>query len=393
MTSNAPTSAPSAAEQPAVEPSAPPDLARKFPLVPRPRPPAHPLSSRIDEITALARLATTGPPQRRLRNATRALNQAALIASDTGNPELARDLCWHQFHALVHLGPHPDLSSTAVLQPLVNLGRLADRDGKPDEACALYKNLHHAISTRTNAHLAGRVIDLGGFFTDAQTRNDQLRFVWAVVLADGTRALTRAGHWHTALDQLHRYRGVGYRMLDGRQTAVLTHALHDDLNTALTLIDTSQPVERWEHAIIGVLRTLAHAANGHPIDTTPMLDSYLALRVTGTNALFHVALGLAALDLTTNAEQHRLIAAQLTANLRAHPDARTATQLIQHRIAQSVMSAADTAAAHSIKEQSTSTRRNGVDDRLAELNAAATAAMNQIQPDTAHPHQSCKRHA
>lgn len=70
------------------------NLERWFPLVPRPRPPGHRLADRVDMITQDAVLAHEGTGQEALDAASRVYNGAALIASDTGQQELARTWCW-----------------------------------------------------------------------------------------------------------------------------------------------------------------------------------------------------------------------------------------------------------------------------------------------------------
>ncbi|MET9869037.1 hypothetical protein ABZZ16_23195, partial [Streptomyces sp. NPDC006386] len=74
-------------------------IARRFPLVARPRPACPPLADRVREITDLAAAAKR---DNTVNSATVALNKAALIASDCGMPDLARALCWR--HAEVVLG-------------------------------------------------------------------------------------------------------------------------------------------------------------------------------------------------------------------------------------------------------------------------------------------------
>ncbi|MGH3167196.1 MAG: hypothetical protein ACRDN0_15065 [Trebonia sp.] len=67
--------------------------ARRFPLVPRPKPRRRPLTQRTDRVAQLADQAsqTAGQP---LTRAAEACTLAALIASDCDTLGLARDLRW-----------------------------------------------------------------------------------------------------------------------------------------------------------------------------------------------------------------------------------------------------------------------------------------------------------
>lgn len=75
-------------------------LARRFPLVARSRPPCAPLDARVGELCRLADSAarSTDPTA-----ASAVYNQAALLASDAGLPELARTWC-HRHAILLFCG-------------------------------------------------------------------------------------------------------------------------------------------------------------------------------------------------------------------------------------------------------------------------------------------------
>jgi len=59
------------------------------------------------------------------------------------------------------------------------------------------------------------------------------RWLWSVLLGDGTRALAGACRWKQALVHVEQHRGIGQRLLDGRQVAILAHCLGGDVTTAL----------------------------------------------------------------------------------------------------------------------------------------------------------------
>ncbi|EKX61085.1 hypothetical protein STRIP9103_03985 [Streptomyces ipomoeae 91-03] len=60
-------------------------------------------------------------------------NQAALIASDLGLPDLAREMCHQHAAAYLHACPLPGMSAIRGLEPVVNLARLQIRAGHADE--------------------------------------------------------------------------------------------------------------------------------------------------------------------------------------------------------------------------------------------------------------------
>ncbi|WP_157032300.1 hypothetical protein [Kitasatospora cheerisanensis] len=68
------------------------------------------------------------------------------------------------------------------------------------------------------------------------------------VAADGTLALTTTGRWSEALRHIDEHRGIGRRILDGRQTAVLARATASDPPGALAQLDDAEPGARWEDA-------------------------------------------------------------------------------------------------------------------------------------------------
>src|SRR5690348_6438409 len=103
----------------------------RFPLVARPRPACAPLEARIHHLCELARSAERSSDR---SAASTVFNQAALLASDIGLADLARDWC-HQ-HAGIYLRMRPLDGTPArhALEPLVNLVRLRIRANDSDDA-------------------------------------------------------------------------------------------------------------------------------------------------------------------------------------------------------------------------------------------------------------------
>lgn len=277
-------------------------VADRFPLLPRTRPPAQTLHRRIDEIRELALSASRVPGHARLSTATEVLNKAALIASDTGLTELARQLCWRQFDLFHTATPLTATTAKLALQPIVNLGRLTARRGDPARAYQIFEDTYQAVSTETATRIDGRDIDFRHFVHHTDQRHHLRRFLWAILLAEGTRALTTAGRWHDALTHLQHHHGIGRRMLDGRQAAILARCATGDLDTALDLLTSATTPEPWEHAVATCLHALCLRLANRPAATSAatMIQAYLHLEPTPEHLLFRTRLGLCLIDVMRN---------------------------------------------------------------------------------------------
>lgn len=233
-------------------------FARRFPLVARTRPSCVPLARRVAELCERAReAARTGD----LTEAAAVHNQATLIASDCGLPDLARQWC-HQ-HVNIYLRARPlDVQiARLALEPITNLARLYIREGQGERAFALMDTLFTAVSSRTAADVDG--IEIPADLTDTAETHKQIRsWLWAVLLATGARALASAGRWAEARARLDGYKGIGRRMLDGRQAAVIAHAVSGDTDSALALLADTTPGEPWENAVTACLTIQCHGASG-----------------------------------------------------------------------------------------------------------------------------------
>jgi hypothetical protein len=249
-----------------------------FPLVPRPRPPGSPLDTRVEELTALTVGTEQGTGQERATRAAEVLNKAALIASDCGVPGLARQLCHRQYALLAQSAPLPAWAVRLALQPVLNVPRQLIREGRADEAHTMLETLHRAALNRAAADIEGRPIDFGTLTDRAEAHKEARTLTWTALLADGTRALAQAGHWTEAADLAAAHRGIGTRLLDGRQTAILAR-LHDGhADQAAEMVEESEASESWENAVQSILRVLCRRATSSitGADTATMLALALA---------------------------------------------------------------------------------------------------------------------
>jgi hypothetical protein len=187
--------------------------ARRFPLVPRARPACHQLDVRVRQLACLAGTAAAAPAGAS-RTAAEASNLGALIASDCGPPDLARDLWRRQFE--IWRGARPFRAATAklALSPLINLGRLRARDGDGIAAHHLIETLFTAVRHQAAAELDGLVTDLGDLTRTPADHREIIQWLWTVLVADGTRALAHVGLWGQALHHVQDNRGISRSLQD-----------------------------------------------------------------------------------------------------------------------------------------------------------------------------------
>jgi hypothetical protein len=121
------------------------------------------------------------------------------------------------------------------------------------------------------------------------------------LLVDGARALARSGHWTPAAEAMTAHRGIGKRLLDGRQILIMSLMERGLDQQARDTIDATSPAEPWETAVAALLRIACRpesAPTPQP-ELDRVLHQILALttRPDPTAVSFHTRLGLAALDL------------------------------------------------------------------------------------------------
>lgn len=272
-------------------------VANWFPLLPRARPRCQPLSLRVAEISDLARSASCGTNEQSLLSAAEAHNKAALIASDCGLTDLAQQLCWRQFDIFRTATPLAMRTAKLALQPVVNLGRLFIRDGQGARAYQIFQSIFDAISVSALVIVDGRSVDFGRFAMQVESLPEVRRFLWTVLLADGTRALAKAGRWDEALRHVERYKGIGRRMLDGRQVAILGRCAAGDCDGAIALLNDSLTPDAWEAAVAAYLRSLCLSIGDRPLGSSVavLTKQYLQLDSAPGQHVFNTRLGLSVL--------------------------------------------------------------------------------------------------
>lgn len=274
--------------------------AQRFPLVARFRPACLPLPKRV---RALVDLADTAVKETDQGLASSVYNQAALIASDLGFPDLARGMCHEHAAVYLHACPLPAMSAIRGLEPVVNLARLQIRGGHADVGRQRLLDLYAAVEAGAPARFEGVAVPADLTATDKE-RHEVVAWLWRVLLADGTRALTTEGRWSEALAHIETHRGVGKRMLDGRQVAVLASLAAGDTAHASALLADTVPGEPWEQTVTACLTVLCRRDAGQPVDghLADLAATYLDRAAEPGMTVFDIRLGLTVLDAIGSAD-------------------------------------------------------------------------------------------
>ena len=283
-------------------------IAQRFPLVARFRPACLPLPERV---RALADLADTAVKETNQGLASAVYNQAALIASDLGLADLARELCHEHAAAYLHACPLPGMSAIRGLEPVVNLARLQIRAGHGDDGRQRLLDLYEAVGAGAAARFEGVAVPANLTATD-EDRQEVRAWLWRVLLADGTRSFTAEGRWVEALRHIEAHRGVGNRMLDGRQVAVLAALVEGDTAGAAALVTATMPGDPWEQAVSTCLSVLCRRDAGQPFDghLASLVTTYSERKSETGMTVFDTRLGLTVLDAIGSAEvpaAHRIV--------------------------------------------------------------------------------------
>jgi hypothetical protein len=324
-------------------------VARRFPLVSRVKPPGRSLDERIAALGQTLREPAGADTYDRLARASEALNVAALIASDCGMPEVATRLCWEHYAIFDTARPLPFKVAKLALQPVLNIPRQMIREGDGAAAYAVLAALLDAARHKTAAMVEGHRVDMADVTLLPEDHKTICTGLWAAVLTDGSRALVQAGRWTEAAEALALQRGVGIRLLDGRQVSILALVQQNNARLAVVMADESQLVDPWEKVVGAILRTYCRAAAGALTenDLGDALAAALGLvdETEPTTVVFRVRVALAAVDLAAVLGRPRQEAtgAQLihAITARAAHDAYAAREVLASDVLRDAMKSAD----------------------------------------------------
>ncbi|MFI5689993.1 hypothetical protein [Streptomyces sp. NPDC051636] len=314
-------------------------IARRFPLVARFRPACLPLSARV---RSLAELADRASKQSEPGLASTVFNQAALLASDLDLPDLARLMCHRHADAYLRACPLPAMSAIRGLEPLVNLARLQIRAGQTDDGRRRLLGLYEAVGAGRAAVFEGITVP-DDLTRASEDRREVHAWLWRVVLADGTRTLTTAGRWLEALAHIEQHRGVGTRMLDGRQVAIVFALTAGDTGRAAKLLEETVPGDPWEQAVIACFKVLCRRYAGEHLDDclTDLVSTYLNHEAEPGMTVFDTRLGLTVLDAIDSSEHPgaRPLVDDLARRTLEAQNGYAARELLAHRLFTTVAAA------------------------------------------------------
>ncbi|WP_335986657.1 hypothetical protein [Glycomyces sp. MUSA5-2] len=244
----------------------------------------------------------------RARSATEAaaaLNLTALVASDIGAHDLARDMCWRQFSVLAEHTPLGAEHAALAMEPIINLARLATRQDDGDRAHRLLDQALTAAHEPARIAIDGRAVDFTTLAADAAGCHAMKEKLWIAFLSDGARALTRAGRWAEAQQAAERRNGIGIRLLDGRQTAIIASLAAGKREDTEALLADTEVIDPWERALLTYLELCASPASDLDIEARyeRLIDQITALELPIEQQLFQIRLGVSALEVA--ASDHR----------------------------------------------------------------------------------------
>lgn len=364
-------------------------IARRFPLISRARPPGLPLEVRVRELRQLALDRGEHDEHGRMTRAGEVCNKAALIASDCAMPPLARELCWRQHDIFDHARPLPAPAAKLALQPVLNIPRQLIREGDGDGAYQILDQLYRAARARTETEVAGRRITLRDVTSAPDDHKTVTRLLWAALLADGARALAQAGRWQEAADHATSHRGVGVRLLDGRQVTILALVDRDEPDRAAALVDDSVTEQPWELAVASALRVYCQHATGTAVesDVETMLGRALGLLedTDSSTAVFRTRLGMTALDLADGFDMAHIPTVRNAIMATAVADAYAARDVLAHPDLCSAMTADQQRSFDALVRTSGLGRATMPPELLTDLLASVCLAEDRLRGLLHHP--------
>ena len=179
----------------------------------------------------------------------------------------------------------------------------------------------------------GRTISSSHLMSHEDDHREIIQWLWSILLADGTRALARAGRWADARRHAEQHKGIGRRLLDGRQVGILAHCMARDYDMARGVLAGTSALTPWEEAVAACLTALCLTAAGCPAGAsiTTMMDTCLALEPAREHAVFQVRLGLCVLDLANGAKLAPQVAGAVVRDALEAADAYAALDAVTHQ--------------------------------------------------------------
>jgi hypothetical protein len=306
---------------------------RYFPLTGRPRPACRTLPERVTEVEDITRTARQ-PGADVVHHAAHALNKAALLASDCGLPDLARDLCWRHIGAYRDLGrPLVIAEARGILEPTLNLARLAIRAGAHDEALRLLDSIHQALADGTDLTISGTVLPLAGLAITGAEHRKLREWAWLQHLSEGIRACALLGRWDAAERHAIAHRGIGDHLMEGRQAAIIARLVSGNQLEASQVLAATAVTEPWERDVAAYLAVMCADDQEATGLAAPLARGFAGADPVPGYAVYRARLGLTVvtlacgLDPAAAGDVTRAVAAEAIASA----DGNAAREVLTHR--------------------------------------------------------------
>jgi len=354
---------------------------RYFPLTGRPRPACLTLPERVAEVTAITQAA--GQPGADVaHHAAHALNKAALLASDCGLDDLARDLCWRHIDAYCGLGrPLAVTEARGILEPALNLARLAIRQCAHEQALRVLDSIHRALTEGTNLSISGKALPLAGLAVTRAESRKLREWAWLQHLSEGIRANALLGRWDAAERHAIQHRGIGDHLLEGRQAAIITRLVSGNHAEAAQILADTTVTEPWERHIAACLSVMC--ADGHQVSelAARLADGFTAAEPVPGYAVYRARLGLIIVTLAAGpgpaaaTRTARTVAAEAIASA----DGNAAREILQHQHASRWLPPTQLQSLRSILDAAGLAAGSIAEPFRSELLAAAAVAEGQLR--------------
>ncbi|WP_197672119.1 hypothetical protein [Alloactinosynnema sp. L-07] len=223
------------------------------------------------------------------------MNKAALIASDCGLPDLARDMCWQHINLYREADrPLTVLQARHMLEPVLNLARLQLRAYDGEQALQLLTDMFQAVRSKTDLVVDERTLPLAELVGTRAEHHKLHEWVWLHLIGDGIRALTLAGRWDDAVSHASAHRGIGLHLMEGRQATIVAHYINGDVTGAQAALAESTPQQPWELQVASCLKVLCTESDSRSThqDAVAMIAHFVEHQPMAGYAVFRAQFGL-----------------------------------------------------------------------------------------------------
>ena len=216
---------------------------------------------------------------------------AALLASDCGMNDLARDLCHRQIQPYTRLRrPLTADEGRLMLGPALNLARLDLRAGSPDNALRRLEEADQAVAADRDLAVDGSMLPVSAISGTGEEHANLRNIVRALHVGDGVRAHAMAGRRHLAAGLAETLGGVYPRLLEGRQAVVIARCLAGELDDARRVLEKATLAESWEDQVAACLAVLASPAGEDTGTIDTMTRRFLTDPLPADKVLFRADL-------------------------------------------------------------------------------------------------------